>query len=232
MKKTISPRLLTCLCAIGGAAVGLLRLWFLHTGVDSRGLLVPSHPGNTLSFLLTAAVLLPCVFLSLKETAYPLCPSPLRKAGTVIGGIACAVAGIGVLGGGFLPTLTGILGILAALCALALAFTKPNALLRCVGVVFLLLLPLQFYRRWSSESQLQLYFFSLLGSLCLLLWAYHRTALETGTGSAKACLLMGRCGIFFCTAAIPGSAQRLFYAGAAIWMLLDGIVKDEAHEAA
>lgn len=232
MKKTVSSRLLSPLCAAGGAVVGLLRLWFLHTGVDSRGLLVASHPGNILSFLLTAAVVLPCVFLTLKETAYPLRPSPIGKIAAVIGGIGCAVAGIGVLGGGFLPTLTGILGILTALCALILVFTKPSALLRSVGVAFLLLLPLQLYRQWSREPQLPLYFFSLLGSLCLLLWAYHRSALEAGLGSDKACLLMARCGIFFCTAAIPGSDQSFFYAAAAVWMLLDSLTKDDAHEAA
>lgn len=229
MKKTISARLLTCLCAIGGGAAGLLRLWLLQSGVDSRGLLITTHPGNVLSFLLTAVVALPCVFLSLKETAYPLCSSPLSRVGAVIGGIGCAVAGISLLGDGFLPTLTGILGIGSALI---LVFTKPNALLRCVSVAFLLLLPLQLYRQWSSEPQLLLYFFCLLGSLCLLLWAYHRTALTAGTGNAKTCLLMGRLGIFFCTAAVPGSSQSIFFVCAAVWMLLDGIVKDDVHEAA
>lgn len=232
MKRFLSSRLMTCLCAIGGGAAGLLRLWFLNAAVDSRGLLIADHPGNILSFVLTAVIALPCLLLPLQKATYPINSNAQNKAGTVIGGIACAAAGVNLLGDGLLPTITGLLGIASVLCALILVFTKPSPLPRCVSLIFLLLLPLQLYRQWSSQAQLPLFFFSLLGSLCLLLWAYHRTALEVGNGKANPCLLMARLGIFFCTAAIPGSNQVIFFAGAAVWMLLDSTAKDGSYEAA
>lgn len=231
MKKIISSRLLTFLCAIGGGVTGVLRLWFLNTGVDNRGLLITDHPGNILSFVLTAVVTLSCILLMPKEKTYPLSSGNQSKVAAVIGGVGCAAVSIPLLGNGLLPTVTGFLGIVAALCALVMMFTKPTPLLRCVSIVFLLLLPLHLYRQWSRQPQLPLYFFDLLGSVCLLLWAYQRTALETVGGNEKICLLMSRLGVFFCTAAVAGSEQSIFFVCGAAWMLLDSIAKDGSHDA-
>lgn len=246
MKHLTKPRILSGACALGGVAVLCLRLWFLETGVDGRGLLVTGHPGNTLSFVLAALVLLPAIFLTLREPDAKQCrcaASPLAALGTLLGCVGFGAAAWWLLANpiNLLTTVTGIIGIPSVLCVLAAAYCrfkglKPVAPIFWVIIVFLMLLPVQLYHPWSGQTQVTHYFFPLLGSLCVLLWAYHRAALEAGTGSYKSYLLLRHCGSFFCIAAIPGSTLPVFYLTMAAWLLLDGISvipkKDEAHEAA
>lgn len=246
MKHLTKPNILSCLCALGGAAVLCLRLWFLETGVDSRGLLDTGHIGNTLSFVLTALTVLPCVFFCLKEPGAKGCrsaASPLAALGAALGCVGLAAAAWALLSNasGVLPVTTGVLGALSVPCAAFLAFCRfkglrVNTLAVCILLVFFILHPIQLYRLWSAETQLPGYFFQLLGSVCLLLLAYQRAALEMRHGSWQTYLLLRHCAVFFCIAAIPGSNQGVFYLTMAAWMLLDGLSvspeKRERHEAA
>lgn len=246
MKHLTKPHALSCLCVFGGIAALCLRLWFLNTGTDDRGLLVTGHPGNILSFVLAALVLLPGIFSALKEPDARQCrakASPLGALGAALGcaGIAAAAWSALADASGIVPVITGVLGALSvpclgltALCRFKGMRTSPA--LSCVIILFLMLLPVQFYRQWSAEPQLPRYFFQLLGSVCVLLWAFQRFALDAGVGSRRTHLLLRHCGIFFCIAAVAGSTQGLFYLTMAAWMLLDSLAvypeRTAPHEAA
>lgn len=245
MKSLTRPNTLSLLCALGGAVAFCLRLWFLKTGVDGKGLLTAGHIGNTLSFLVTALTLLPAALLTLKTPdAKHIRSKASRPAavGAVLGGVGMAFAAWQLLASAptLLPAATGVLGMAGALCAVYAAFCrlggkKISPWVSCVIIVFLMLLPVQLYRQWSGETQLPRYFFQLLGCICLLLWAFQRTALEAGTGSWRLYLLLRHWGIFFCIAAVAGG-QPVFYLTAAAWMLTDGLSvlpeTSERHEAA
>lgn len=246
MKSLTKPNILSCLCALGGVLAFCLRLWFLKTGVDSRGLLVTDHIGNTLSFVVTALTLLPAALLTLKVPDAKQSHSKasrLAALGSALGCVGLIAAAWQLLSGSsaLLTTVTGILGIVSALCAAYTAVCRLKGLrtspwVSCVIIVFLMLLPIQLYRHWSAQTQLPRYFFQLLGCVCLLLWAFQRAALEIGTGSWRTYLLLRHCGIFFCVAAAAGNAQPLFYLTVAAWILLDGLFvspeKVKNHEAA
>jgi len=246
MKSLTKPNILSCLCALGGVLAFCLRLWFLKTGMDSRGLLVTGHIGNTLSFVVTALTLLPAALLTLKGPDTKQSRSRASRLAALGAALGCVglIAAAGHLlddASALLTTVTGILGIVSALCAAYTAVCRLKGLrtspwVSCVIIVFLMLLPLQLYRQWSAQTQLPRYFFQLLGCVCLLLWAFQRAVLETGSGAWRAYLLLRHCGIFFCVAAAAGSAQPLFYLTVAAWMLLDGLSvlpeTSERHEAA
>ena len=54
MKRFMMPAWLTRIAVAAGFVCMGLRLWLLKTGLDDRGLLERSHPGNRLSWLVLA----------------------------------------------------------------------------------------------------------------------------------------------------------------------------------
>lgn len=216
-------------CAISGLLTCLLRLWFLTGGTDDRGMLIASHPGNILVWVLTAATALAIFWFGRKPAS-----SKVRTVQAPIPGILSTLAAsigitsaVGLLFRGNAPlhTLAGIVGVLAAMgfiLAAVLRWRKlrPHFLIYCAVVVFLMLFPIYQYQQWSAVPQLDRYIFQLVASVCLMLSAYYRTALEQG-GSFRLFLLFSRSAVFFCLAAIPGSRMSIFYLAMAIWMLID-----------
>ena len=231
MKKLQRPAVLYGICAAMGIVTLFLRVWLLRYGADERGLLRTEHPANLLSFIMTALTLLPCAYAALTHPDSAGCThrkGPFPAAGWGIGciGFAASVWYLFSTAQTGLTTVSGIVGIVAFVCMIAGAFSsysgkKIHYLLSSCILVFLMLLPIQFYQVWSAQPQLPRYFFQLLGSVCVLVWAYQRSALLAGIGCYRAFLLTGAAGVFFCIAAIPGSVQPLFYLTAAVWMLLD-----------
>ena len=120
--------------------------------------------------------------------------------------IAVCVVAIGCVAGGAGIVLTGILekpaqaeivwllslvtGCIACVCLLVIGYgrlkgRKPHYLLHCAVTVYFVVHLVSKYRSWSSEPQLQVFFFPLLAGVFLTLAAYQRTCLDAGQGSRK-----------------------------------------------
>ena len=231
MKKFPHPKWI--LPAVFGAGVAgcLLRLWLFATGIDEKNLLKTEHPANAAVLLLTAFVLLG-LFLwlrcPLKKRAYrKLFPaSPLAACGCWIAAVSIALTDISELNG-ISDRFTGLsllisLAAIAALIFLGLRRWRgehPNPVLHGVVTVYLMLHVVSQYRVWSSETQLQIYFFQLMASLFLMLSTYHRAAVDAGFGKLKTYLFFQYGAIFFCLAAVC-SQQAVFYMAMGLWLAL------------
>lgn len=242
-------RLLSGLCTIAGSCGLLLRVALLRYAVDEDQLVNHLHVGNILPLLLTGAVLVLAILAAVKQPKASRCTaeaSPGACGGCVLGAVGFLVTGLQLLvrDGAALMKITGVLGILAALTLVFAGYCrlkgqKLHFLLSGIVIVFLMLLPVQLYQTWSAESQFNRYFFQLMGSVSLLLWAYHRAALDADTGSWRVFTVMRYATVFFCLTAVPGSAYPFFYFTAGVWALMDSdpvrpcLPKDsDAHEAA
>ena len=229
MKKLSEPRNLALLCATAGIVTLLLRLWMFGTGTDKKGLLVPSHIGSVLSWVVTAATVVAiAVALLLQRRTYAFRPSRLNALGIGMCGLGLIVTAISVFADGkaVLNILAGSLALVAALCAILIAWARlmrmrPHVLLHLPLLLFLLMFLLNRYRVWSAESELQRYFFTLSALVFVLLSAYQRAASEVGLGQRKAGLFFSCAGIYFCLAAVADPGMPLLFAGLGVWLLLD-----------
>ena len=246
MKKLSNPAALGILCTAGGLLCLAARLWLVTAGVDHKGLLIPGHPGDLLSWL-TAAAVAAVMALALwgQKPKCRFVPSLHSCAGTLAMTVGFAItAGELLAGGTVISLVTGIFGLVSALCGVYTAFCqykgqRASLLIRCPAIVFFMLLLVCRYQLWSAEPQVQRYGFQLFALVCLTLAAYQRAALEGGTGSAVFYLAASRGAVFFCLAATAGSGHGVFYLLMDIATLLDGCrclhrrpLGDQSHEPA
>lgn len=229
MKQLSKLPVLTALCAALGLICLCVRQWLLRSGTDEKSLLVPGHVGTLLSILLLAAALC-VVFLALRQQQV-YC---FRNCATSIVSMVFFAIGYGTTAWKLiahpsqtLSVITGILGILSALCTLCIAFalyrkSKLHPFVYCPPAVFLMFFLVCRYQQWSSEPELQRYLFQLLSVVSLMVSAYHRAALEADKKGARSYLLVSRAALFFCIAAIPGSIYGILYGCCAVAIILDG----------
>ena len=230
MKKYLKPDSLPFLTVVLSALVLIFRVWLLLGGIDRKGLYVSGHIADTLSYILLAAAAL----------GIWLCARSLQGDGkmrnlfpaSLPGCAGCFVGGFGIVSAGFLETtkqtdmiwlLSLVIGIFAgiALMLTGLARRKgrrANYWLHSAVTVYFLIHLISRYRVWSSEPQLQEYFFPLLASVFLLICAYQRTCLDAGFGSRKTYVFVNQMALF-CSFASVTSKDRLFYFCMALWML-------------
>ena len=230
MKKTVTEKNL-CPLVLGLGGIGAaLRFWLFATGVDDKGLLAEHHPAGILIYILTA--------LTVAVLAYAVtrCPKALRKPmpASPVGAVGCFVAAAGILLAnileltGFQDTVTGIstvLGILAAVSFLHMGMRRKNGhrssvVAFAVVIVYYMVHLIMQYRMWSSETQAQSYFFPLLASVFLMLFAYHRAALDVYGKSFRAYVFFNQAALFFCCLSL-NTEERLFYITMAIWLATD-----------
>ena len=206
-----------------------LRCWLLSS-MDNHGLLPKFHIAGILSLLLlllTAGI----AFWSLRQAApsnayarrFP--PSPLAAIGTALGGMGMGISAFTVSASGTLRLLVPILGILSAGALVYAGYCRliglrPNCLLHGITVLFLVFRILVCCRSWGAETQVQLYLFPLLGSLCLLLACYYRAEIAAMAGDFRKYLFFGQVALFCCLMCLPGD-DWLFYMSAALWLATD-----------
>ena len=220
--------LLTLLCGGIGA---LLRLWQYGTGLDEDGLLLSGHPAGILALVLTAVVIGLLVwftrnFVSQSKYSQQFPASTYGGVGTFTGaaGLLLTATVELVRQEVSFPLLTGLLGIAAAA---ALAFTglcrlkglRPNFLFHTVVCLYFVLRLISRYQTWSSDPQLHDYCFQLLATVCAMLFAYHRAALDMKTGERRRLVVLGLLGSYFCCLAVVESDAILLYLGLAAWMI-------------
>lgn len=216
--------------AAGFSGLGL-RLW-LFACMDTKGLLPGTHPAGTLCFVLSA----------LAVAAAFLCARSLRPLSnhahlfpiSIFRSIGCFAGAAGLLyaavteffsANGSLSLITAFLGLLAAgslgiVGIFRLKGLRPSFLFHSVVTVFLMLYTVCQCRHWSSEPQLQVFFFPLLGSVMLMLTGYYHAVLDLQKNSRRWFVFCSQSALFFCLLSL--NAQNWpFYLCMALWALLD-----------
>lgn len=200
-----------------GILAGVLRSRAYRSAVDARGLLIPTHP---LLLALWALALL-ALAASIWYARTVQTPEPLPDW-MPAGGCFALAAGMALAmfqSGGNL-----IFRVLLPVGAVAIALVGSRLILgkRPVFGCHLALTAcfagylVASYQLWSRDPQLMDYLFTLLGGVCLTLFAYEQAAGDLGKFSRKR-MFFGMFGGFLCLASLPWK-NWIFPAGA-LWML-------------
>lgn len=220
--------LLTLLC--GGIGI-LLRSWLYGTGLDSSNLLSSTHPAGYLVLVLSLGTALALFLFTRRCTAQrkysELFPASVAGgAGTWAGAVGILLTAIIALvrKDGTAAILTGFAGILAAAALVFVGLCRmkgrrPGYYFHTVVCVYFLLRLITSYKSWSSDPQLHDYCFQLLATVCIMLYCYHRAALDWRPGSPRAMVLLGLLGVYFCCLSLVRSDAPFLYAGTGVWML-------------
>lgn len=241
MKNCLNNRTLPLVTILLGAVTLVLRTGLLLLGTDSKGLLVPGHPLDLLSWavtFVTAAILAAGVRRLDGSDAYGdnFGPSPAAALG------AFALAGsIAVTLACHFEILTrrdrlwNLLSLLAVAGLIAVGICRwkgrrPFFLCHGVACLYFLFYAVGHYQPWCSRPQLQTVFFSMVAVLLLALFAYYQTAFDVDLGKGRMQLLTGLLAGFFCIAAIPGGEDALLYLCGAVWSLTNLCSRKSASE--
>lgn len=212
-----------------GCIAMVLRRQLYLTAVDHKGLLQRGTIPESLLLFLTAAVF-GMIFLVLKNDRGNNVYEENYTASVPAGlGHAAAAAGIFLLVRyGFFPMsglvsqLWQILGLAAPVCLILAGILrsigrKPFFALHVVPCLFLVVHVVGCYRLWSSNPQMQDYFFALLACLAMVLFSHHTAAFEAGTGNRKWVLGSGLAAVFLCLAELGWTDYPAFYFGCMLW---------------
>ena len=198
MKKYLRPQLLPPLTAILGILLLLCRTWLQLGGIDEKGLYISGHTADTISFLLLGIGILG-IWLCVRGVSDFAAPKK-RFPPSLTGAIGCIAGGVSIVLTGILekPQQTDIVwllslvtGCIACVCLLVIGYgrlkgRKPHYLLHCAVTVYFVVHLVSKYRSWSSEPQLQVFFFPLLAGVFLTLAAYQQVrAAGNITGSSS-----------------------------------------------
>ena len=214
---------------LAGLVGFVLRSW-LFSAVDSKGLLPTNHISGILIFILLALTLGMCL-IGLKgiapvATCQQLFPaSPVAAAGILLGGVGLGLSAFTVEATGLLRIIMPVFAVLTVVVMAVAAYyrlkgLRPNFLLHCIVAAYLVSRIMVCCRGWSSEPQLQLYFFQLMAFLLLLLACYYRAELDVLPKSYRQYTFFSQAALFCCCLCLQ-DADRLFYLSAAIWMATD-----------
>ena len=230
-KKYLLPAL-----ALGAGLLGvLLRLWLYGTGLEENNLLRASHPAGSLVLLLSLVFAGAAAFLTrpLREVL----PYDRRFPRSVPGALGSWIGAAGILMSALvdlvrrengLNTAAGILGVLAAAGLiwaglLRLQGKRPGAGPHAAVCLYFVLRLISRYRGWSADPQLQDYAFQLLATVCLMLYSYHRSALDLRDGSAWAVNLLAMLSIYCCCLAAVRSDDKWLYLCTGAWVLCSAL---------
>lgn len=231
MKNNLKPYLLPLIAIASGGVGALLRVWLYATGLDQDNLLLSSHPAGYLVLLLSVAVLAALFLLTLRwdgqgKYADHFPPSIIGAVGTFLAAASLLVAAMIDLiqKANTLAILSGIFGTAAAA---ALVFTgycrlrghRPSFIFHILVCLYFLLRLIVQYQSWSSDPQLHDYCFQLLATILLMLFSYHRSALDLKITSRRRLVLLGLWGTYFCCLSVVQSEAPWLYIGMGIWMI-------------
>lgn len=192
-------------------AVGLVLRWVLYrVNLDERLLLKPGHPLEILLWLLTAGtfVLIAFCALKMKEPAAYKGNFPLSKAACIGCCAAAFLICFTVLSmDAKLPGVPGllwkVLGVLCAPCLLAAGFgrllgRKPLGLMYVVPCLFYMFHLINHYRTWSSESQLETYFYPLFAAIAMTFFLFYTAAFAVDIPHRRLQIATGLSAVFLC----------------------------------
>ena len=227
MNLSLKPKYLNFLILGASAAAFALRKTLYAFGFDGRGLLVENHPAALALWGLTAVVAVLLILFALRPQGGAVTIAPrLGAAGAFAAAAGVLINAMAELARREVPMapLVGLLGIAAAA---ALAFTglcrlkglRPTFLFHTLICLNFVVRLISHYQIWCADPQLQDYCFQLLGTVCAMLFAYHRAALDMKGGNRRTLVIMGLLGSYCCCLSVVASDAPTLYAGLAAWMI-------------
>lgn len=230
MKKYFHPKFLPILIQVAGLLGLLLRLLTMGKGPDSEGLYAPQPVAWTMLWIVTILTLTAVVVMSARLKV----PGKYSDnfPASLPGAIGTGLAALGIIlskqvfpmGSDLLSTLTSILGIVS-FAALALAALnryqgkKPPFFVHAVPCLFFALRIFLLCRIWSNESQIGVFLFPFLASICIMLASYQLACFDVNLGKRRVSLFWSLSGVYFSLLALPGGEEPIFYATMALWLL-------------
>ena len=234
MKRFMTPAWLTRIGVAAGLVCLGLRYWLLETGLDDRGLLERSHPGNRLSWLLLGLVALLLAVSFRERKAVKVVPSSKTAVGAVLNvlGFLAAAGSLYQKRGVPLHLPAAVVAVVAAACGLWMLVCqcrrkRVQPLVYAPGVLFFLMLLVCRYQIWNSEPEPQYCAFHILALVGLALTAYIRGTMAMNARNWKGYLQLSRWTVFASLAAVPGcvdAASLVLWAAA---LALDGCAYPE-----
>lgn len=226
MKMTTKPGLFPWFSLLTGV-IGFALRCVLLSSVDGKGLLPKHHFAGIVCFVLLAITLGVC-FWRVRQAepskAYrQLFPvSRIAALGSALGALGMGCAAFTLNSSGLFRFVLPLLGCFAAGGLVYAAYCRyaglrPNSLFYGPAVVYLILRTLLCCRMWGSEPQLQLYFFSLLGYLFLLIACYYRAEASALIGDYRRYLFFSQ-GAVFCLCLCLLGKDWLFCLSAVLWL--------------
>ncbi len=215
--------------AVGFGIIGFfLRFWLFAGGLDAKGLIIPNHPANILSFVVLALAL-GILFLALmpltgKPAYRKMFPkSVIALVGALAGAVCLLISVISIPSAAKLQLVLGIAAALGMAIGGILQWREKRPSVLCHGAVALyMMVHLIFqYKQWSAEPELQEYFFCLLACVFVMLTAYHRATLDNLYGSRRWFVFFNYGSVFLCLICLHGE-NRLFYLSFILWCLTCG----------
>ena len=218
---------LLILCA---GVLGLaLRILLYATGTDAKGLLVSGHFAQILIWILTSAIA-GILFWQTKSLPAPQEYSDAFPV-SISGAVGCFLAGIAIFicavielprRGSALDLLAIVAGFLAGAAFLFIGYCRlsrlqPHMLLHGAICLFFALRMVCQYRSWSSDPQLQDYFFYLCAYVCLMLSAYQHAAFSVGLGSHRKLWGLSLGAVYLCCLSLKGSRDTWLLLACGVW---------------
>ena len=230
MKRFLTPNWLTGICAVAGLVCMALRYWLLTTGMDDRGLIDRTHPGNCLSWLVMVLVGVLLLISLPGQTRIRLVPSVKTALGGALSVLGCLVACYSL----FHLDEHHPLNLPAAIAAVAASVCRVWILINTcrrkrvptlayvpVTAFFLMFLVCR-YQYWNSEPEPQLCVFHILALMSMAATVYFRGMMMLDRNKGKLYAQTSRWAIFTALAAVPGcmdAVPLILWAGA---LALDG----------
>lgn len=225
-KSTLLPVL-----AVAAGLLGLLlRLWLYGTGLDDQNLLLHTHPAGYLIPVLSLLVVIAAFFLV--RPLHTCKPYEELFPRSAVGAIGSWIGSVGLIMAAMvdlvqretvLTSVTGILGVAGAGCLAyvgqqRLTGNRPGFSFHAAVCLYFAMRLISRYQNWSADPQLQDYCFQLLAIVCLMLYSYHRSALDFKDGSGRAMTAFGLLSIYFCCLALVRSDNLWLYLTMAVWV--------------
>lgn len=231
MKKILHSTSLPLLVPMAALVGMALRLWTMAGGPDQAGLYPRQPLAWTLLWIVTALTVAG-IFLLIRPLKNPgrysdnYPASILGAAGYVLGGAGIVYSAITTLPTAtlLLTTLSGWLGIFAGACLLLTALirfkgAKPTFLLHLIPCLYFALRIFDCCRHWSNITQMGLFIFQFLASVCVMLSTYQMCCFDVNLGNRRSSLLWSLCGVYFCVLALPVGEDLWFYGGMLLWQI-------------
>lgn len=196
---------------LGLGAAGLALRWILYrVGLDDRLLIKPGHPLEILLWLLTAGTFGWILLCTLKKgepagftESFP--PSEIACIGCCAAAflICYTVLSMDAKLSGMPGILWKVLGVACAPCLLAAGFgrllgRKPLMLTYIGPCLFYMFHIINHYRTWSSEAQLQTFFYPLFAALAMTFFLFYTAAFAVDIPYGRQQRIAGLSGAFLC----------------------------------
>ncbi len=232
MKQYLKHENLPWLALLSGILGLLLRLWLLSTEND-KGFITRWHISEILLLVLTAGFLAVLFFATrslVQGSKYGF-----NFPASQIGGLCAALAAVGIAlvsatelmaAAATLERVCWMAGLPAAGCLAFAAHSRwkglhPSMLFHTFLCVWLILVLVCQYRRWSADPQLENYCYQLFALVFAMISSYHRATFDANFGKRGSYAFFSLGCVYFCLLSMAGPQDILLYLCLGIWQATD-----------